>query len=321
MASPETITRVVKSCREENPCGVDVLFNEPMAKHCTFKTGGPADCFVRPFGGGFPAFIAALLRAARAEGINVFILGGGANILIADAGVRGIVLDTGGWAGEEELKETTLRLRAGTGLDDAAMIAAKKGLCGLEFLAGMPGTIGGAVWMNARCYGREIADVLVETEIIDFSLSPAKIQRQPVNKSEFSYKRSPFQGRDAFILSAAFQLSPGNTEEILARMDANRRDREEKGHYRFPSAGSVFKNNPAFGKPTGKIIDELGLRGLQIGGARIADWHGNFIINTGEAAAKDIRALTEEAAARVKEATGFILEPEILFVGDWGNNK
>jgi UDP-N-acetylmuramate dehydrogenase len=321
MASPQTIARLVESCLKENPrqdrCGVEALYNEPMAKHCTFRTGGPADCFVKPFGEDFPAFTTALLAAARAEGIHIFILGGGANILAADAGVRGIVLDTGDWAGEEEQKGTTLRLRAGTSLDDAAMIAAKKGLCGLEFLAGMPGSIGGAVWMNARCYGHEIADVLVETEIIDFSLSPPKTLRLPVNRREFSYKRSPYQGRDAFILSAAFQLSPGNTEEILARMDANRRDREEKGHYRFPSAGSVFKNNSEFGKPAGKIIDELGLRGLQIGGARIADWHGNFIINTGGATAKDIRALTEEAASRVKEATGFILEPEILFVGDW----
>ena len=319
MASPQTIARLVESCLKENPCGIEVRYNEPMADHCTFKTGGPADCYIKPFGEGFAEFVTALLGAARAEGIKVFILGGGANILVADAGIRGIVLDSGGWAGDEELEETTLRFRSGTSLDDAAMTAAKAGLCGLEFLAGMPGSIGGAVWMNARCYGREIADVLLETEIIDFSLSPPKILRPPVavNRSEFGYKRSPFQGRDVFILSAAFQLSPGNTEQILARMDANRRDREEKGHYRFPSAGSVFKNNPDFGKPTGKIIDELGLRGLQIGGARIADWHGNFIINTGKATAKDIRALTEEAAERVKQATGFILEPEILFVGEW----
>jgi len=319
MAGPQTIARLVESCLKENPCGVEVLYNEPMAKHCTFKTGGPADCLIRPFGDDFPAFVAALLTAARAEGINVFILGGGANILVADAGVRGIVLDTGGWAGEEDQQGSALRFKSGTSLDDAALIAAKKGLCGLEFLAGMPGSIGGAVWMNARCYGQEIADVLTETEIMDFSLSPPKISRLPVNRSEFSYKRSPFQGRGAFILSAFFQLTQGDTDQILARMDANRRDREEKGHYRFPSAGSVFKNNPCFGKPTGKIIDELGLRGLQIGGAKIADWHGNFIINTGGATAKDIRALTEEAAASVKQATGFILEPEILFIGEWGS--
>jgi len=320
MVSSQTISRVVEYCLKEKPCGVEVRYDEPMAEHCTFKTGGPADCYIRPFGDGFPEFIAALLGSARAEGINVFILGGGANILVADAGIRGIVLDTVGWAGEEGRKEGVLRLRAGTGLDDAAMIAAKAGLCGLEFLAGMPGSVGGAVWMNARCYGQEIADVLVETEIIDFSLSPPGKERLPACKREFGYKRSPFQGRDAFILSAAFQLSPGGTEQILTRMDANRRDREEKGQYQFPSAGSVFKNNPDFGKPTGKIIDELGLRGLQSGGARIADRHGNFIINTGGASSQDIRALTEAAASRVKAATGFILEPEILFVGEWKNN-
>jgi len=314
----EKITRIVESCLKENPCDVDVRYNEPMSQHCTFKTGGPADCYVRPSGDGFPAFTASLLSSARAEGIPFFILGGGANILVADKGIRGIVLDTDRWAGEEEGDKTLLRVKAGTGIDDAVKIALEKSLCGLEFLAGMPGSVGGAVWMNARCYGREISDALVETEFIDFSLSPPKTSRLPVDRREFGYKRSPFQGRDALILSAVFQLSPGNKEEILARMDANRRDREEKGHYRFPSAGSVFKNNPTFGKPTGKIIDELGLRGLQIGGARIADWHGNFIINSGGASAKDIRALTEEAASKVKEATGFILEPEILFVGEWG---
>jgi UDP-N-acetylmuramate dehydrogenase len=317
MAGRETIARIIDTCLKENLCGVEVRYNEPMSEHCTFKTGGPADCFIRPFGEGFPAFTAALLGAARAEGIPFFILGGGANILVADAGVRGIVLDTVGWAGEEDGQEGVLRFRSGTGLDDAAMTAARKGLCGLEFLAGMPGSIGGAVWMNARCYGREIADVLVETEIIDYSVSPPETLRLPADKREFGYKRSPFQRRGKFILSAAFQLSAGNTEQILAQMDANRRDREEKGQYRFPSAGSVFKNNPCFGKPTGKIIDELGLRGFQINGARIADWHGNFIINTGGATSRDIRALTEEAAARVKQATGFILEPEILFVGEW----
>jgi UDP-N-acetylmuramate dehydrogenase len=318
MAGPKTIARIVEYCLKENPCEVEVRYNEPMARHCTFKTGGPADCFVRPSGAGFPAFTGALFEKARAEGINVFILGGGANILVSDSGIRGIVLDTGGWAGEEERQERAMRFRAGTSLDDAAMIAAKAGLSGLEFLAGMPGSVGGAVWMNARCYGREIADVLVETDVMDFSLSPPKKLRMPANRSEFGYKRSPFQGREAFILSAAFRLLPEGADQILARMDANRRDREEKGHYRFPSAGSVFKNNPDFGKPTGKIIDELGLRGLQIGGAKIADRHGNFIINTGGATAKDIRALTEEAAARVKESAGFILEPEILFVGEWG---
>jgi UDP-N-acetylmuramate dehydrogenase len=181
----------------------------------------------------------------------------------------------------------------------------------------MPGSIGGAVYMNARCYGREIADVLTETEIIDFSGKKPGHLRLPAKKTDFGYKSSPFQRRDNFILSASFQLVQKDKALICAEMDAHRRDREDKGHYRYPCAGSVYKNNPAFGKPTGKIIDELGLRGLQKGGARVADWHGNIIINTGGSSAADIRNLINEVAARVKEATGFILEPEILFVGEW----
>jgi len=287
-----------------------------MAAHSTFKTGGPADCWLKPSGEGYPAFTAALLAAARAEHIPVFVLGGGANILVADAGLRGIVLDTGGWAGETgRQQEGILEFRAGTNLDSAAEIAAEAGLSGLEFLAGMPGSIGGAVWMNARCYGQEIADVLTETEVIDFSSGSAPERlRLPAVKSEFSYKHSPFQGRDSLILSASFRLIPGETREIRAVMYSHRKDRETKGHYRYPSAGSVFKNNPRFGKPTGQIIDELGLCGLRKGGAQVAPWHGNIIVNTGGASAADIRALIEEVAARIKAATGFDLEPEVLFI-------
>ncbi|MCL1931488.1 MAG: UDP-N-acetylmuramate dehydrogenase [Treponema sp.] len=290
-----------------------------MAELSTFKAGGPADCWLRPCGEGFPSFTAALINAVRAGGIPLFILGGGANILAADAGIRGIVLDTRGWTGaiEQPRREGLLRLRAGTSLDDAAEIAANAGLSGLEFFAGMPGSVGGAVWMNARCYGQEIADVLAETEVIDFSGSAPRCVRLIADKKEFGYKKSPFQGRDMLILSASFRLTAGKTAAIRAAMDAHRADREAKGHYRFPSAGSVFKNNSAFGKPTGQIIDELGLCGLQKGGAQVAPWHGNIIVNTGGASASDIRALVDEVAARVKTAAGFTLEPEILFIGEW----
>ena len=315
------IQQIVESCKKENPCEIEVCYHKPMAELSTFRAGGPADCWLRPRGDGFPAFAGALIARARAESAPVFILGGGANILAADSGIRGIVLDTGGWTGEErqsqERQEGILRLRAGTSLDGAAEIAANAGLSGLEFLAGMPGSVGGAVWMNARCYGRETADVLVETEVIDFSGSDPRYARLPAVKTEFGYKKSPFQGRDALILSAAFRLTTGRAPDIRAEMDAHRADREAKGHYRYPSAGSVFKNNPAFGKPTGQIIDELGLCGLQKGGARVAPWHGNIIVNAGGASASDIRALVEEVASRVKTAANFTLEPEILFVGDW----
>jgi UDP-N-acetylmuramate dehydrogenase len=289
-----------------------LAYDEPLANHTTFRVGGPADLFVRPEGAAFPAYAALLRQAAAEEGIPLFILGGGANIVVSDRGIRGIVLDTGGWRGAVA-EGPGLLVRSGATVDEAAEAAAKAGLGGLEFLAGMPGTIGGAIWMNARCYGRSISDALAETEILEESGARRWIPARP---EDFAYKKSPFQGQRSLILSARLALTPRPETEIRGEMETRRRDREAKGHYRCPSAGSVFKNNRAFGKPTGQIIDELGLRGVAIGGAMVAPWHGNIIINTGNATAQEIRALTEEVAAQVKAALGFTLEPEILFVGE-----
>jgi UDP-N-acetylmuramate dehydrogenase len=316
----EKIYRIIERCQNEYPCDAAIRYNEPMAAHTTFRVGGPADCWIQPQGSGFTAFAAALIRLGQAENIPFFILGGGANVVIADRGIRGIVLDTAGRSGGF-LAEGGMAFYSGTALDEAAETAAAAGFSGLEFLAGMPGSIGGAVWMNARCYGREIADVLRSVEILDFSpgggegaLTPLML---PFERRAFGYKKSPFQGRDCVILSAACTLQSGNEQEIRAAMEAHRQDREAKGHYRFPSAGSAFKNNHDFARPTGQIIDALGLRGLQIGGAQVAPFHGNIIINTGNAKAADIRLLVNEVTGRVKAEAGLTLEPEILFAGDW----
>jgi UDP-N-acetylmuramate dehydrogenase len=298
-------------------------FNEPMADHTSFKTGGPADLWVRPEGDSFPAYAALLLAEARREGIPVFILGGGANIVVSDRGIRGIVLDTGGYSGEFSsllIPHSYLTFNSGTVVDDAVEAAAARGLSGLEFLAGMPGSIGGALWMNARCYDRSVSDVLAGAEYADFagdseeSLAP---QELPVRQEDFSYKKSPFQGRDWLILKARFRLEPAEEGPIRSRMAEHRRDRELKGHFRCPSAGSVFKNNHEFGRPTGKIIDELGLKGLAVGDAQVAPWHGNIIINRGKARAEDIKKLVEELQDRVKTALGLDLHSEILFIGEW----
>jgi UDP-N-acetylmuramate dehydrogenase len=261
----------------------------------------------------FPGVTGRLLRRAEEAGLPVFILGGGANLLVSDKGIRGIVLDTGGWNGVRG--EGELYVRSGTTVEEMTAYAAAKGLSGLEFLAGMPGTLGGALWMNARCYEKSLSDVLVETEILD----TGGIRRVGRSPGDFGYKKSPFQGRRALILGALLALTPGEGGEIRRRMEEHIRDRELKGHYRYPSAGSVFKNNRAFGKPAGQIIDELGLRGLRVGDAQVACWHGNIIINLGNARAADIRSLTDQIAARVKAARGIELEREILFAGDWEN--
>jgi UDP-N-acetylmuramate dehydrogenase len=313
------LERLIETLKEESGA-FESRFNEPMAEHTTFKVGGPADCWLRPEGN-FPTVAAALFRLARREGSPVFVLGGGANIVAAVGGLRGIVLDSGGWTGWELISQGEeppggpfIRARSGLPGDVLADALADAGLGGLEFLAGMPGSVGGMVWMNARALERSVSDTLIETEILHFS---GERETLPRKAEDFSYKKSPFQGKEQLILSASFRLVPRPADEIRREAAANRRIREEKGHFRAPSAGSVFKNNRALGKPTGQIIDELSLRGLCVGGAQVAPWHGNFIINTGNATAKDIRDLVNEVQRRVFARLGAVLEPEILFVGDW----
>jgi len=298
-----------------------IRYNEPMSRHTTFKIGGMADVWVRPARDIFPEYSAELLKAAEAEGIPVFILGAGANIVVRDGGIRGIVLDTGAYRGIGKREERSdgvgasfsVSVLAGTSVDGLSSRLADRGLSGLEFLAGMPGSTGGAVWMNARCYEKSVSDVLLETEILD-----EKFERQIViaKAEDFSYKKSPFQNRKALILSARFAVRFRSPGDIRRDNAVFRQDRSDKGHYRFPSAGSAFKNNHEFGDSTGRIVDQLGLRGLRIGGAQVAPWHGNIIINTGGATAADVKSLMDEVAKQVKEHRGFNLEAEIIFVGE-----
>ncbi|MDR2070679.1 MAG: UDP-N-acetylmuramate dehydrogenase [Treponema sp.] len=326
----DTLRKNLEKINIPRPSSGVIRLDEPMALHTTFRVGGPADVWVRPQGDCFPGYAAELFGFARSEGIPVFILGGGANLVVADRGIRGIVLDSGGWTGWEVLTEPeaagetsaraafpAVRIRSGTALDAFADGMANQGWAGPEFLAGMPGAVGGAVWMNARCREQSISDLLIETEIIDMdgpSFAPFWV---PHTEGDFAYKRSPFQDRKALITAARFSLKKGEPGELRRAANALRRDREAKGHFRAPSAGSAFKNNRSFGKPAGKLIDELGLRGFSIGGASVAPWHGNFIINTGRATAGDIRSLTETIIEKVHAVLGLTLEPEILFVGDW----
>jgi len=318
--SEKKIREIIGKCLKQTPCEISFCYNEPMKDHITFKVGGPADCWLSPKGEGFTLFCKNILNTCEAEEIPVFILGGGANIVVSDKGIRGIALDMSGWKGELYSKKSELIFRSGTSVDKAVDTACAESLCGLEFLAGMPGTIGGAVYMNARCYDSEIADVLNWVEIIGRAQKTKGeyvIKRVERETADFAYKQSPFQKMDCVILRASFKIKTGDKEKILNDIYKYREDREKKGHYRFPCAGSVFKNNRDFGKPAGQIIDELGLKGYKKGGAQIAPFHGNIIINTDNACAADIRALVDEVALKVKEQTGFILEPEILFVGEW----
>jgi UDP-N-acetylmuramate dehydrogenase len=314
----DTLRKFMEKINREGQFSGELRYDEPMSAHTTFKVGGKADAWVRPEKDIFPAYAAKLLEAAEEEGVPVFVLGGGANIVVGDGGIRGIVLDTGSWQGmdspiESEEEAISVRLLSGSSVDGIADQLAAGGLSGLEFLAGMPGSVGGAIWMNARCYERSVSDALIETEILD---EDRRKQAIPFRPEDFSYKKSPFQGRKVIILSGRFAVRVREPKEIYDEMAVYRRDRVDKGHYRFPSAGSAFKNNRDFGDPTGRIIDQLGLRGFSVGGAQVAPWHGNIIINTGGATATDIKLLAAEVARRVKEERGFELESEILYIGE-----
>jgi UDP-N-acetylmuramate dehydrogenase len=283
---------------------------EPMSGHTSFRLGGPADLFLAPLDA---EDLAAALAYLRRAGTPAFLLGGGTNLLVADRGIRGAVIDLTGIRGLE-VGDGTIAALCGTPIDDVACHAHERGLSGLEFAASLPGTVGGAVWMNARCYEREIADALESVESLDAGLVA---RRRTVDPAAWGYKRSPFQSADEVIVRAVFRLGAGDPIAIGDEMRRHREDRVAKGHFRHPCAGSVFKNDRSFGKPTGRLIDELGLKGLAVGDAQVAPFHGNIIVNLGRATAADVRALIERVEREVADRLGLRLEREVVLAGDW----
>lgn len=285
-------------------------FDEPMSCHTSFHIGGPADVFLAPRS---YEELLLCLRVVKEHRLPVFLLGGGTNILVADRGIRGVVVHTGCLL-NVTVSDTLLVARAGASVTDVCRVAAEHSLTGLEFMHGMPGSIGGAVWMNARCYGGSISDVLAKAEVMGDDL---ELKTVHYDASLFGYKRSPFQTMSGCIWEATLQLHPGEQNEIWRRMSQNHTDRIDKGHFNAPSAGSLFKNNRAFGAPTGQIIDELGLRGTEAGGAAIAPYHGNIFINRDNATAQDVLSLIRLAVETAARRRNIRLEPEVRLVGDW----
>jgi UDP-N-acetylmuramate dehydrogenase len=291
-----------------------VSYDEPMSRHTSFRIGGTADLYCTPLTAEQAAQIYGLLNERQ---IPVFILGAGANILVSDRGIRGAVIDVGGLQGCSVFhtdKGGTLNALAGTAISELSALALQHGLSGLEFIYSMPGSVGGSVWMNARCYGRSISEVLAGARVCEPS---GRISAVEVDRQRFGYKRSPFQTANSLILDASFALKPGDRGQMQERMRAIQEDRAQKGHFLYPCAGSIFKNNRAFGSPTGKLIDSLGLKGKRVGDACISELHGNMIINTGTARAVDVLELIRMAETEVRETFDFQLEREILLVGQW----
>jgi UDP-N-acetylmuramate dehydrogenase len=317
-----TLRNILENCNID----AELRFDEPMAGHTTFRIGGPADAFALPRN---PEALAALLKAARDGGFPAYLIGGGANLLVADAGVRGLVISTAGLGGLRELDAATpgeRRLYAGAGVPVAELVmkAAELGLGGLEFAAGLPGSVGGAVYMNARCYEREFADALAYVDYLPAGASDggaAHTARLSVERGDWAYKRTPFMpggsSAGAAVLGAAFILRPADPAALKARMAELEADRRAKGHFDYPSAGSLFKNNRAFGRPTGKILDELGFRGLRVGDAMVSPQHANIFVNAGRATAADMIALIRRAQDAAREAFGYELEPEVATLGEF----
>ncbi len=278
--------------------------NEPMARHTTFRVGGPAALMALPKTEG-EARLA--LREAAALGIEPFFLGNGSNLLVADEGYPGFVVKLAGRAFDDQ-REVNGQLWAGGAqkLSQLARAAWGRSLTGLEFAAGIPGTVGGAITMNAGAYGGEMAQVVAAVRVMDRA---GNIEEVPNDGCDFAYRHSAFSGGERLILSARFALAPGDPAEIKARMDDLNARRKEKQPLEYPSAGSTFKR-PA-GHYAAALIDQCGLKGLRVGGAQVSEKHAGFVINTGGATCADILALMDRVRERVFRETGVTLEPEV----------
>ncbi|NNM66694.1 MAG: UDP-N-acetylmuramate dehydrogenase, partial [Spirochaetales bacterium] len=255
-----------------------VLPGEPLGPLTTFGVGGPADALV------YPASFEDIRRVrifCQKEGVPLFVMGRGANLLIADNGIRGVTLNLTS-LNKLRIDGELLVAQAGLEVSQAIDFCSKKSLSSLEFLYGMPSSIGGAVWMNARCYGHEISDVFAHARVLNEHQEFAEI---PFRDGEWDYKVSPFQKHDWIILEAGFRTETKVAKEILDVMSKNLEDRTQKGHFRLPCAGSIFKNDRRWGEPSGVLIERCGLKGLRKGRAVVSNWHANIIVNEGGALA------------------------------------
>jgi UDP-N-acetylmuramate dehydrogenase len=291
--------------------GARLRFAEPMAAHTTFRIGGCADIFFEP---ACADEIIAALFFCRERQLPCTVLGNGSNILVSDAGIRGLVLSIGDTYAGLTCDDRYVTVRAGTRLAAlaAAVASETRSLTGLEFASGIPGTLGGAIQMNAGAYDSCMSEVVVETDYLDENLL-----RQTVAGAEhrFAYRHSFFSDRSVVILGARLRLAPGDRPQILARMADLAVRRRASQPLDLPSAGSVFKRPP--GLFAGKLISDCQLKGLRIGDAQVSEKHAGFIVNLGQATAQDVRDLVRQVQAVVLEQTGVRLEPEIKFIGQW----
>ena len=286
----------------------DVSLNVPLAPLTSFKIGGAAELFVRPNN---LMELLNTLEILNKNHVPYFLLGAGSNLLIKDGGVRGAVVCLGDGFDYAHAKNGYILAGAAVSLAKLSAEAKNAELTGVEFASGIPGTLGGAIYMNAGAYGGEMKDVITEVTFID---DDGRVKTLSGAECEFGYRTSVFTKGNKIIISAKLTLNKGNKDEIIATMrDLNAR-RKEKQPLEYPSAGSTFKRPE--GHFAGALIEEAGLKGYTIGGAQVSEKHAGFVINTGSATAKDVCDLIAHVQKTVKEKSGVTLEPEVKIIGE-----
>lgn len=294
-------------------CGIlgeeNVFTKEPMSRHTTFRAGGPADFFVTPEKEGQVRKTLSLLKEAQ---VPRYIMGNGSNLLVGDRGYRGVILQICKKMNRIRIQDTVIQAQAGALLSKIAAEAQAKGLTGFEFASGIPGSLGGAVMMNAGAYGGEMKQVLTQAQVLNAS---GQIEDVLAEEMELGYRSSVFSRNGGVILSASIQLEPGDPPAIQSRMEELKYLRTSKQPLEYPSAGSTFKRPEGYF--AGKLIQDAGLRGFQVGGAQVSEKHCGFVINKDQATAMDIRSLMEQVSEKVYAQFGVRLEPEVKLIGEF----
>lgn len=286
-----------------------VLSGEAMSSHTTFRVGGPADYYAEPE---TEEELAGVLELCRTKQVPYMILGNGSNLLVGDRGYRGVMIALGKHWSEVVVEGSVIRAGAAAMLSAAARQALKQELTGLEFASGIPGTVGGAVFMNAGAYGSEMVQVLRTVTVMT---ADGSIRTLPAGELELGYRTSCIGRKGYIVLEAELELKKGEAEAIRSRMEELAVQRRTKQPLEFPSAGSTFKRPEGYF--AGKLIQDAGLRGFSVGGAQVSEKHCGFVINRGDATAADILELCRQVQHMVKEQSGVDLELEVRTVGDF----
>lgn len=285
-----------------------IKFNEPMKNHTSFKIGGIADYFITPYDS---KEIKYIIKICEKNNIPYYIVGNGSNLLVKDRGFRGAIIQIGKEMSKYNLEENVMTAQAGISLSKLASIALKNNLTGFEFAGGIPGTLGGAVCMNAGAYGGEMKQVLIDAEVIDSEGNFYNLNTEELN---LGYRKSIIPDKNLVVTSAKLLLKSGNYDEIKNYMQKLNSQRREKQPLELPSAGSTFKRPE--GNFAGKLIMEAGLKGFSVGDAQVSEKHCGFLVNKGNATAEQMLELIEYVQKTVKEKFDVFLEPEIKIIGE-----